>query len=125
MAIDYRSELRRPLPFSLAVIAAVLLLWLIVASIAGARQKTARDHRIQDLETHQVTLRNDLDQQRHLAGTLTALQAKIAAAETQASQANQSGEQASAKAASLVEAQQAAERTASEAKAASEGRPGS
>jgi hypothetical protein len=97
MAIDYRSELRRPLPFSLAVIAAVLLLWLIVASIAGARQKTARDHRIQDLETHQVTLGNDLDQQRHLAGTLTALQAKIAAAETQASQANQSGEQASAK----------------------------
>ena len=34
MAIDYRSELRRPLPFSLAVVTTVLLIWLIVASVA-------------------------------------------------------------------------------------------
>ena len=120
MAVDDRSELRRPLPLSLAVIAAVLLLWLIVASIAGARQKTARDHRIQDLETRQITLQTDLDQQRQRAGTLAALQARIATAEMQAKEAIQSGEQARAKAASLAEAQQGAERTAAEAKAASE-----
>ena len=76
MAIDYRSELRRPLPFSLAVIAAVLLIWLVVASIAGARQRTARDHRIQDLETQQTSLRGELDSQRQATGTLAALKYK-------------------------------------------------
>ena len=75
MAIDYRSELRRPLPFSLAVVAAILLVWLIVASIAGARQRSARDHRIEDLQTQQTALRADLERQISTAGTLTALQA--------------------------------------------------
>ncbi len=98
MAIDYRSELRRPLPFSLAVIAAVLLIWLVVASIAGARQRTARDHRIQDLETQQTSLRGELDSQRQATGTLAALNTKIHAAETQGQQATQAGEQARAKA---------------------------
>ena len=120
MAIDYRSELRRPLPFSLAVIAAVLLIWLVVASIAGARQRTARDHRIQDLETQQTSLRGELDSQRQATGTLAALNTKIHAAETQGQQATQAGEQARAKAASLAEEQQAAERKTSEAKTAFE-----
>lgn len=81
MAIDYRSELRRPLPFSLAVVAAVLLVWLIAASIAGSRQRTVRDHRIGELEVRQTALQGDLDQQRASTGTLAALQARIASAQ--------------------------------------------
>ncbi|MGK3946208.1 hypothetical protein ABK046_48640, partial [Streptomyces caeruleatus] len=63
--------------------AAVLLVWLVVASAAGARQRTARDHRIQDLETRQVSLQSDLDQQRAAAGTLDGLKARIASAQQQ------------------------------------------
>ncbi|MCJ2076585.1 chromosome partitioning protein ParA, partial [Methylobacterium sp. E-016] len=120
MAIDYRSELRRPLPFSLAVIAAVLLLWLVVASIAGARQRGARDHRIGELESQRTALQTDLDQQRSTAGTLAALQARIAKAQQQDRDATQAGEQAKAKSVSLVSERQAAEGKAAEAKAASE-----
>ncbi|MCJ2079710.1 chromosome partitioning protein ParA [Methylobacterium sp. J-090] len=120
MAIDYRSELRRPLSFSLAVFAGVLLVWLVVASIAGARQRTARDHRIQDLETRQSALQNDLDQQRATAGTLAALQTKIASAQQLDRDAIQAGEQAKVKTASLAEEQKAAETEASVAKSASD-----
>ncbi|MCJ2023656.1 chromosome partitioning protein ParA [Methylobacterium sp. J-067] len=120
MAIDYRSELRRPLPFSLAIIAAVLLLWLVVASIAGARQRGARDHRVGELEGQRTALQTDLDQQRSTAGTLAALQARIATSETEVKQATQAGEEAKAKAAGLIEERQAAERKAGEAKAASD-----
>ncbi len=120
MAIDYRSELRRPLPFSLAVVAAVLLVWLVVASIAGARQRTVRDHHIQDLETRQVALQSDLDQQRAAAGTLDALKSKIASARQQERDATQAGKEAKTKAASLATEQQAAERKAGEAKATAE-----
>ena len=86
MNIDYRSELRRPFPFSLAVVAAVLLVWLVVASIAGARQRSARDHRIQELEARQSQLQTDLNRQISTAGTLTALQAKVATAEQEKQQ---------------------------------------
>ncbi|TXM88620.1 chromosome partitioning protein ParA, partial [Methylobacterium sp. WL122] len=116
MAIDYRSELRRPLPFSLAVAAAVLLVWLVVASIAGARQRGARDHRIAELQTQQTALRADLDRQVSTAGTLSALQAKIATARQQDQQATQAAEQAKSRAEALAKDQQAAEAKASEAR---------
>ena len=120
MAIDYRSELRRPLPFSLAVVTGVLLFWLVVASIAGVRQRSARDHRIHDLEARQAGLQVDLDQQRASAGTLASLQAKIASAQEQERDAAQAAEQARAMAASMASERQAAETRTAEARATAE-----
>jgi hypothetical protein len=81
MAIDVQSELRRPVAFSLAVIAAVLLIWLLIASVVSAKHRRSAEERIGSLQADRTTLTADIDRMRAASGTLETVRAQIAAAE--------------------------------------------
>ena len=93
MPIDYRSELRRPLSLVLAGIAVLgwilaLSLWLSYSNrLQASRAEAAR------LQQAEVTVREQLDEQRRTAGSLTDLQAKVADAQRELDQLNQAREQ--------------------------------
>ena len=93
MAIDYRSELRRPLSLVLAGIAVLgwilpLSLWLSYSNrLQASRAEAAR------LQQAEVAVREQLDEQRRTAGSLTDLQAKVADAQRELGQLNQAREQ--------------------------------
>ncbi|MCJ2096521.1 chromosome partitioning protein ParA, partial [Methylobacterium sp. J-072] len=115
MAIDVRSELRRPITLSFAVVAAVLLVWLLVVTVVHAKHRRAFEQQMSSLQTEQANLQNELAQQRLATGTLSALQAKIATTEQQGRQANQDIEQVQSRLAALRQEQQAAEQKTGEA----------
>ena len=114
MAIDVRSELRRPVAFSLAVVAAVLLLWLLIVTAVHSKNRRAFEQRISSLQTEQVSLQNELAQQQAATGTLSALNARIATTEQQGRQLAQNAEQVQARLAALLQEQQAAEQKTGE-----------
>ncbi|MGT2482301.1 hypothetical protein ACU4GR_33505 (plasmid) [Methylobacterium oryzae CBMB20] len=73
MAIDIQSELRRPVAFSLAVLAAVLLIWLLIVTAVHAKNRRAFEQQISLLQTEQVRLQDELTQQQLATGTLISL----------------------------------------------------
>src|SRR5215207_9479892 len=111
MALDYRSELRRPVTLGLMALAAVG--WLLTLMLLAYRAEDKRDYRsqVRTLQASEAEVRGQLAEQTSASGTLSDLQASIAAAQQQAAQANQARDQAQAQVApvqqSLLSAQQA------------------
>ena len=81
MALDTRSELRRPIPLTLAIATAVLLAILIVMAIRHSRERKGYEHQVSTLQNDKTAIQNELARQRAMTGTLTDLQTKIAASE--------------------------------------------
>lgn len=115
MAIDVQSELRRPIAFSLAIVAAVLLVWLLIVTAVHAKHRRAFEQQISLLQTEQIRLQNEIAQQQLATGTLSALQARIASTEQKGLQTTQAVEQVQARLAALRQEQQAAEQKTAEA----------
>jgi hypothetical protein len=96
MAIDLRSELRRPVSLALAGLALVgWILFLIVLVSLSQENSQARDQVVQ-LQTSEARLRGELETQRRASGSLADLQARITAAEQAVSQAGRAREEAQA-----------------------------
>jgi len=115
MALDYRSELRRPVTLGLIAVAAVG--WLITVVLLSSRAEDQRDHRrqVRLLQANEAEARAQLAQQTSASGTLSDLQARITAAQQQAAQASQAREQTQAQVAPVQQSLLAAQRAAAEA----------
>jgi len=112
MALDYRSELRRPVTLGLLAVAAVG--WLITVVLLSSRAEDQRDHRrqVRMLQANEAEVRGQLAQQTSASGALSELQARITAAQQQAAQASQAREQAQAQLAPVQQSLLAAQRAA-------------
>jgi hypothetical protein len=85
MAIDYRSELRRPTPLGLLALALVGWLVVVVLLMGLANQRDEQELQLGLLRTSEGETRRQLDQQRAASGTLAELQARTAAASSSSS----------------------------------------
>ena len=112
MALDLRSELRRPISLGLAVATAVLLLIVVIMAVRHSKERRGYEQQLSTLQNEKAGAQNELARQRVMTGTLTELQAKITDSEKQGQQANQVIQQAQDQIASLElrrkEAEQAA-----------------
>ena len=112
MAINARSDMTRPL--TLGLIGLAVVSWLITFLLFIYRAEDRRDNRrqVRMIQANEAEVRTQLAQQTSASGTLSDLQASIAAAQQQAVQASQARDQAQAQLApvqqSLLAAQQAA-----------------
>ncbi len=115
MAIDYRSELRRPV--SLALLAVAALGWIALAVLAWNSSERARDdrRRISLLTVAETNSRGELEKQRQTSGTLAELQAKTTAAQGALAQAEQSQTEARTRLAEVEQNLEMQRRTAAEA----------
>src|SRR5690349_1747148 len=96
MALDYRSELKRPVVLTLAGVA--ILGWLLalglgLSSSDQLQQARAETTRLQQTE---ATLRQHLDEQQRAAGSLADLQTRLSGAGQQLTQITQAREQVQA-----------------------------
>src|SRR5215217_3947138 len=89
MAINTRSDMTRPL--TLGLIGLVVLSWLITFLLFIYRAEDQRDHRrqVRMLQANEAEVRGQLAQQTSASGSLSDLQASIAAAQQQAAHASQ------------------------------------
>src|SRR5215210_2758578 len=96
MAINYRSDMTRPL--TLGLIGLDVVGWLLTLLLFIYRAEDHRDHRrqVRMLQANEAEVRTQLAQQTSASGTLSDLQASIAAAQQQAAQASQAREQTQA-----------------------------
>src|SRR3712207_6801615 len=99
MAIDYRSELRRPLTLGLLA----LLVVAIILAIVQVRNASRYRDQIRQLRTTEASLRSEMEQQRRAGGTLADLQTKVAAQQQQAAQTQQALTQAQTQATAAQE----------------------
>src|SRR5215211_9459024 len=112
MAINYRSDITRPL--TLGLIGLAVVSWLITFLLFIYRAEDQRDHRrqVRMMQATEAEVRGQLAQQTSASSTLADLQASIAAAQQQAAHASQVRDQAQAQLApvqqSLLAVQQAA-----------------
>src|SRR5215207_11209678 len=112
MAIHARSDMTRPL--TLGLIGLAVASWLITFLLFIYRAEDQRDHsrQVRMMQANEAEVRAQLAQQTSASGTLSDLQASIAAAQQQAAQASQARDQAQAQLApvqqSLLAVQQAA-----------------
>ncbi|MDP8920172.1 MAG: hypothetical protein M3O00_15040, partial [Pseudomonadota bacterium] len=80
MAIDYRSELRRPTTLGLLALALAGWLLAVVLLFGQATQRREQERQLGLLRTSESDVRRQLEQQRAAAGTLAELQTSAAAA---------------------------------------------
>ena len=115
MAINYRSDMTRPL--TLGLIGLAVVGWLLTFLLFIYRSEDHRDHRrqVRMLQANEAEVRTQLAQQTSASGTLSDLQARIAAAQQQAAQASQAREQAQAQLAPVQQSLLAAQQAAAEA----------
>src|SRR3954470_12718400 len=108
MAINYRADMTRPL--TLGLIGLAITGWLFTFLLFIYRAEDQRDHRrqVRMLQTNEAEVRTQLAQQTSASGTLSDLEARIAAAQQQAVQASQAQAQLAPVQQSLLAAQQAA-----------------
>ena len=92
MPIDYRSELKRPVPLGLA--GAAILGWLLALGVglSSSDQQQEAETEIIRLQQAEATLRRQLDEQQRTGGTLAELQTRVAGAEQQLAQITQARE---------------------------------
>src|SRR5687768_1723191 len=109
MAIDYRSEVKRPL--TLILLSAAVLGWLLALSIWFSSSRQLHESRADTarLQQAEVALRGQLDQQQRIGGTLADLEVRIADAQRQVAQLNQAREQAQTQLATTQETFQTAQ----------------
>src|SRR4051812_25005243 len=81
MAINARSDMTRPL--TLGLIGLAVVSWLITFLLFIYRAEDQRDHRrqVRMLQANEAEVRTQLTQQTSASGTLSDLQARIAAAQ--------------------------------------------
>src|SRR3954469_24470601 len=81
MALDFRGNLRRPLPLALAIVSglAVIIIAALLASHSSERRRQREE--IARVEATRQQLATELGQHRQAAGTLADLQGKTAAAQ--------------------------------------------
>jgi len=115
VALDYRSEIKRPV--SLALVALAVLGWIVagVVVIQQTRKAHERRHEIRQLTISQSSARAEAEQLRRANGDLAALQSRMAAAQQQASRAEQASTEAEAQAAPVKQALQKQQQAAAEA----------
>jgi multidrug resistance efflux pump len=112
MAINARADITRPL--TLGLIGLAVVSWLITFLLFIYRAEDQRDHRrqVRMMQANEAEVRAQLAQQASTSGTLSDLQASIAAAQQQAAHASQARDQVQAQLApvqqSLLAVQQAA-----------------
>ena len=94
MALDYRSELRRPV--TLVLLALAVLGWFVsVVALVGQSQSRSRYRdEIRQLSNTQTSLKSELDQWRQAGGSLADFQAKVRAAQEHAQQSEAARAQA-------------------------------
>src|SRR5215213_7592465 len=104
-------------PLTLGLIGLAVVSWLITFLLFIYRAEDQRDHRrqVRMLQANEAEVRTQLAQQTSASGTLSDLQARIAAAQQQAAQASQAREQAQAQLAPVQQSLLAAQRAAAEA----------
>ena len=88
--IDFRFEMRRPL--SIVLFGLAVLGWIVVARLAWLHFESEHDYRRQGrlLTIAEATSRAELEQLRRNGGTLAELEGKIAAAQRNLQQLEQS-----------------------------------
>src|SRR6195952_2795467 len=121
MAIDVRSELRRPVTLALAALAGLLLIATIIQAVTRAQERREHQEQVTTLLQIQGGIRSELDQLKALAGTTTELQARIITGEKQIQETNQTAALTKAQTASLEERRKEAERKAGEIEQATAG----
>src|SRR3954447_25481721 len=89
MAIDVRSELRRPVTLALAAIAALLLVVTIIQAVTRSRDCREHQEQVTTLLQIQGGIRSELDRLKALAGTATEVQSRIVAGEQHIKEADQ------------------------------------
>jgi len=79
LAIDWKTEVRRPVPVALGIVA--LIGWIVAISfiVTEATLRASAKAQIQRIEASRQQLAADLDQQHKAAGTLADLQARAEA----------------------------------------------
>src|SRR4051794_32506391 len=89
MALDIRSEFRRPVTLALAAIAGLLLIVTLVQ--AGNRERGRQKHQEQVTTLLQIQgdIQAELDRLKALAGTATEVQARIVTGEQHIKEADQ------------------------------------
>jgi chromosome segregation ATPase len=113
--IDYRSELRRPV--SLALLGLAVLGWIVAARLAWVHSESGHDHRRQVslLTAAETSARTEVEQLRQASGTLAEAQGKIAAAQSNVTQFEQSRAEARARLAEVEQNLEARRRSVAEA----------
>ena len=104
MPVDYRAELKRPLPLTLLVLA--LLGWIVAIGVwvTYSRNSTALRREVRQLAIREGTTRSELDALRRAGGSLSDLQAKLAAAQQQVTQLEQDRSQSEGRVAAVQQA---------------------
>src|SRR3712207_889934 len=96
MAIDFRSELRRPTTLGLLALALAGWLLAVILLFGQAGQRREQERQLGLLRASESDVRRQLEQQRSAAGTLADLQTRTTVAQRQLEQATRERDQAQA-----------------------------